>query len=222
MRWSNLWRSGRANRLLSWLLLGQCILAAWMAYQGWQYVLKHQTLQQTQQYQRQQRQQHQRAIEQLQQTLGAVLIAEEGQWIGGRIENTLPLAQWQALLQTLQQRVWLTPSTLHWKREEQGWYGAITWHFVKPRTLKPQLNLMPLPLKVDAPQQGELVSTVQGEHAAALIKVNQHELWVQEGHWSPRLKATLAHVGQDAVILNDQRGLAYSLSFAGHTPTEAP
>lgn len=222
MHWIEAWRQGRAVRLMSGLLLIHAILSLWGIYQSWQYLLERQALQQTQRYQAQLRQRHRDAMDRLEPDFGATLIAQGTEWIGFRLEHTLPLSDWQDMLQILQQQFWLTPIAVDWQRTQGQWHGVLTWHFSQPTTLKPQLNVLPLPLKIEPPRQGVLVSTVQGKHAAALIKVNQQEVWLHRGHWSPQLRATLARVTPKDVILNDQIGRSHTLSFSDASSREAP
>lgn len=62
-----------------------------------------------------------------------------------------------------------------------------------------------------------LVSTVQGHHAAALVRVQQQEVWLRQGQWSPLLQATLSEVQQDQITLNDQHGQAHQMHFVKPT-----
>lgn len=211
----NIFLSFSSPKYLKWLLVVECILVAWLINVLWQYKLERQVAIDRYQHQEQQWRTIAHSLNMLPQDFPVTLLKQNGRVIGMHMIASMSLPQWSTVLEALQQRFWLTPETVVWQRHNEQWRADIRWQLLRPSTLKPEINILPFEQRAYRPHSGELISTVHGASSAALIKVNQKELWLHEGHWSPELQATLAQIDQDFVILQSAQGLTQKLYMTG-------
>ncbi|MCO4784379.1 hypothetical protein [Marinomonas atlantica] len=204
-----------SSKYLKWLLLVECFAVAWGIHKLWQHKLERQTALDRYLYQEQQWRRIAQSLKTLPQRFPVTLLEQNGTVIGMRMTASMSLPQWATVLETMQQHFWLTPETIVWQRLEHKWKADVRWQLLRPSTLKPAINILPFDQRVYRPLPGELISTVHGNQSAALIKVNQKELWFHEGHWSPDLQATLALIDQDFVILQSAQGHTQKLFMTG-------
>lgn len=145
--------------------------------------------------------------------LPAVTLAfdAKGSITGLQLTSAQTLDDWKALLTSLQQQFWLVPSRLSWHRDQQYWLADISLQFLRPATLKPEHNWLPVSVEQKGAITGTLMTTLQGERPAALIRVAQKERWLHEGGWHPSLHATVIQIKADYVVLQDVQGKLYQL-----------
>ncbi|MBM6550935.1 hypothetical protein [Marinomonas ostreistagni] len=205
--------TSRAQQWLVGALLLECLLAAWALNTLWQWRAERIADAQQAQFATLQQQRQQQAINALSQDPSLTLLGSAPRWQGLRLQHQQSLADWQTQLEGLQQQLWIVPQTIRWQRQGKQWHGDLEWAFVPASTLKPNYDVLPLSQTSSWTEQGVLVSTVQGRHAAALVKVQQQEVWLRQGQWSPLLQATLSEVQQDRILLNDQHGQTHQLPF---------
>lgn len=195
-----------SSKSLKWLLLLECMVAMWGLHALWQH--KNECDRSLGYYQFQEKQWRvlNQAIRMIPHDLPAQMLYDDDTIVGMRLQQTMELSDWRVLIDELHKRFWLMPTSIEWRREGYQWFADITWRFVRPSTLKPDVNILPFERHQEWPAQGSLVSTLHGQRSAALIKVKQEETWQHEGSWLPQLQATLAQVGQEYVVLQNAQG----------------
>lgn len=210
-----------SSRRLKWLLLLECTAALWGVHALWQHKMENERSLAYYRFQEHQWRVLHQAISVIPHDLPAQMLYEDGTIVGMRLQQSMALNDWRSLIDQLQKRFWLTPIAVAWRREGSLWFADITWRFVRPSALKPEINILPFDLQQEWPAKGFLVSTLHGQRAAALIQVNQQEKWLYEGSWLPQLQATLAQVDQEYVVLQNAQGetrqLHLGVSYAPNT-----
>lgn len=195
-----------SSKGLKWLLVLECTLVIWGLHALWQHKNESERSLSNYRFQENQWRLLNQAIRIIPHDLPAQMLYDDGTAVGMRLQQTMELNDWRALIDELHKRFWLTPTSVTWRREGYQWFADITWRFVRPGTLKPDVNLLPFDRQQGWPAQGTLVSTLHGQRAAALIKINQQESWLYEGSWLPQLQATLTQVDQEYVVLQNVQG----------------
>lgn len=203
---SHVLRFSLSSHRLKWVLILEIVLIIWGIHTLWQSQLENQQSVTRYQYQEQQWQRLNQTLQQLPQELPVQMLYQNGLVVGIRLQQSMRLTEWRALLEELNERFWLAPTEISWQRDEQQWAADITWQLVRPSILKPEVNLLPFDLKPSWPDQGTLVSTLHGKRSAALIQTDTEEIWRYEGSWLPQLQATLAEVEQEYVVLQNAQG----------------
>ncbi len=195
-----------SSKYLKWLLLLECSVALWGLHALWQHKNDNERSLGYYQFEENQWRSLSQAISVIPHDLPAQMQYQDDTVVGLRLQQTMELNDWRALIDELHKRFWLTPTAVEWRREGYQWFADITWHFVRPSVLKPDVNILPFERHQDWPVLGTLVSTLHGQRSAALIRINQEEMWLYEGSWLPQLQATLAQVKQEYVVLQNVQG----------------
>lgn len=203
------------SKRLAWLCLLLLVVIGMTLHSLWQQLLVRQQQVAQIEHQKQSFMLQQARVRQLAQTLPLELIEQDERITGFRLRQSLPLTQWSEVLLDLQQQLWLGPTALRWRREGDTWQADMSWWLRPPQTLKPEWNLLPLPLDISLPATGVLVGTLRSTAPAALVKVADQETWLHEGTWHQALQATLIRVDQGSVLLQDQLGNYRTLSLQG-------
>lgn len=206
------------SKYLKWLLLFELLFTAWWINSLWEEKVERQQSRDRYMYHEQQWRSIVQSINALPDDFPVTLVQTNGSVTGIRMTSTMALSQWAELLESIQQRLWLSPSAIIWQRQGDQWYGDIQWNLLRPGTLKPAINILPFDRSPNWAQSGQLVSTVHGTRAAALFKINQQELWLHEGGWSPQLEATITQIDQDYVILQNAQGDSKQVYLTGIKP----
>ncbi|SBS29697.1 hypothetical protein MAQ5080_01475 [Marinomonas aquimarina] len=210
-----------SSRYLTCLLALECALAIWAVQALWQHKNESQRSIGYYHYQENQWRALNQAIRTIPHDLPVQMLYGDEAVVGMRLQQTMEIAAWRHLIDELHKRFWLTPTAVQWRREGYQWFADITWHFVRPSTLKPDLNILPFERQQTWPSQGTLVSTLHGQRSAALIKVDQEEMWLYEGNWLPQLQATLTQVDQEYVVLQSGQGERRQLYLSAATSPRA-
>ncbi len=139
---------------------------------------------------------------------------------GVGVRGSWPLADWQRMLEQIQQNLWLTPEFVNWQRDLEHpnqWYGDIFWRIHRPDVLKPNHDWLPLSSDASPRTPVLLLSVVHDKRSAALLRVDGEEHWVSEGAWLPALSATIEGIQEQSILLRYGTGELKVLSIHGVT-----
>lgn len=202
---------------LTWFFVAEILFIVWGLHFQWQQSNARQQAQAVYNQQTERWQQTQQSLFEVAEDWQLELLYNPNNYhetLGVNIHKTLSLVEWAALLEGVQKRFWVSATDVKWQRQGTLWQGDITWMLQRPSTLKPYQNLIPIESKADWGQGAQLLSTLHGDQASALIKIDQAEYWFKEGSWLPMLQATLSQIDQEFILLRSVRGETRSLMLA--------
>lgn len=204
-----------SSRRLKWWLVIECLVAVLVLQHLWADKAARQQAHDHYRYQEHKWRLVTQSMRVLPLDLSVEMLRQGETVVGMRIRDRMRLDQWYSLINSLQKRYWLAPQSIHWQRDNGLWFADITWNFVRPATLKPELNILPFDQLEGWSAEGQLISTLHGERDAALIQIDHEEVWWQEGAWLPQLEATLAKVDQEYIEIRNNQGHVRQLYLNG-------